>query len=77
VSAGAILRRHEPCRYPSATAGDRNRKEKWVICESIWCSSEISMGVKGVYHINTVDEVIQWQIAGATDSEDVSSGLPE
>lgn len=23
-------------------------------------------GVKGVYHINTVDEVTQWQIVGAT-----------
>ena len=26
-------------------------------------------GAKGVYHINAVDEVMQWQVVGATPGE--------
>ena len=30
-------------------------------------SSTRGEGVKGVYHINAVDEVTQWQVVGATE----------
>ena len=55
-----------PRPWPSASGGGPIRKASPAICASIPCIRAISPAAKGVYHINAVDEVTQWQIVAAT-----------
>ena len=55
----SFCRRHAGFSQPT-------RKASPAFCEWIGASREIAGGAKGVYHINAVDEVTQWQVVGAT-----------
>src|SRR5208337_3836357 len=43
------------------------RKASLAICGSTPCTRGDQPGAKGVYHINAIDEVTQWQIVAATE----------
>ncbi len=56
-----------PRRCRSASVASRNRKGRPGYLRVDTVHQGDLDGVKGVYHINAVDEVTQWQMIGATE----------
>ena len=65
ASGGCISPRPGPRRCRSASGAGPTRKASPAFCEWIRVHQGDRDGVKGVYHINAVDEVTQWQVVGA------------
>jgi len=60
-----ISRRDRP-PFRSASAANRGRRGSPDICASTPCIKATRTAARGLYHINAVDEVTQWEIVAAT-----------
>ena len=66
ASGGSVYQPTRPTPVASASGGGRSPKGRPGYLRVDTVHQGDLDGVKGVYHINAVDEVTQWQVVGAT-----------